>query len=283
MDQKSNLFSRFIENKVAVICSIIIIVFSLFAFVGPFFLAFKPSDIDYYNAFIAPFQSWQHPFGTDDLGRDILARMAYGGRISLGLGLSVAIGGSLIGMVMGAVAGYYGGFADKVISWVIDILLSIPTLALLMVISGIFTVEAIHLGIVMAFLGWMGVARLVRGEVLSLRNSEFIQAARTIGVPSWRIVARHIIPNVMAPVTVAATLAVAYTILTESALSYLGFGVQPPTATWGNMLQGAQRYMRTAPWLAISPGLLIAITVTCFNFIGDALREAVDPRLKGRT
>jgi peptide/nickel transport system permease protein len=157
-----------------------------------------------------------------------------------------------------------------------------PQLALLTVISGFVRVEAFHLGLVMALLGWMGVARLVRGQVLSLRETEFVLAARTIGAGGSRIVTRHLLPNVMAPVTVAATLAVAFTILIESALSYLGFGVHPPTPTWGNMLQGAQIYMRTAPWLAILPGVLIGITVTCFNLVGDGLREAIDPRLKGR-
>jgi peptide/nickel transport system permease protein len=280
--QKNFFLSRFLENKLAIICFVLLAALVLFSFVGALFLTYSPDQIDYYNALIPPWKSIQHPLGTDDLGRDVLARLAYGGRISLGLGISVALTGSVLGTLLGASAGFFRGWVDTVISRLIDILMALPQLALLLVISGFITIQPIHLALVMSLLGWMGVARLVRSEVLRLREMEFVQAAQVIGVPPGRIVLRHILPNVLAPVTVAATLAVAYTILAESALSYLGFGVHPPTPTWGNMLQGAQRYMRTAPWLAIIPGIFIALTVTCFNFIGDALREAIDPRLKGR-
>ena len=280
--KKSTVLSRFAENKIAVICLLVLVIMTLFSYAGSLLINLQPDKIDYFHTFTAPLTTSDHPLGTDDLGRDVLARLAYGGRISLGIGIGVAIAASIIGTVLGALAGFYGGIIDTLISRTIDILMGIPLLALLLVISGFINVQPFHLGLIMAFLSWMSIARLVRGEVLTLRDAEFIQAARSLGVPSLRIVFRHLLPSVLAPVTVAATLAVAYTILAESSLSYLGFGVHPPTATWGNMLQGAQRYMRTAPWLAVYPGLLIAITVTCFNFVGDALREAVDPRLKGR-
>ncbi len=280
--KKSTFLSRFFENKLAVLCFSLVLFLTLFSFIGSLFLTYDPDQIDYFNAFIAPLKNPTHPFGTDDLGRDILARLAYGGRISLSLALCVAVGGSLLGTLLGAAAGFFRGWIDSVICRIIDILMAIPQLALLMVISGMLTIQPVHLALVMAMLGWMGVARLVRGEVLVLREAEFVQAARVIGTSDMRIILKHLLPNVLAPVTVAATLAVANTILAESALSYLGFGVHPPTPTWGNMLQGAQRYIRTAPWLAILPGVLIAITVTCFNFVGDAIREAIDPRLKGR-
>ena len=275
------MLRRFLENRLAAVGLVVIIVLVLWAALAPVLLAHDPDTVDYYNALLPP-GSPGHILGTDDLGRDVMVRLAEGGRISMGLGLSVAIIGAAIGTLLGAVAGFYRGLVDTTISRVIDILLAMPQLALLMVISGFVRVEAFHLGLVMALLGWMGVARLVRGQVLSLRETEFVLAARTIGAGGSRIVTRHLLPNVMAPVTVAATLAVAFTNLIESALSYLGFGVHPPTPTWGNMLQGAQIYMRTAPWLAILPGVLIGITVTCFNLVGDGLREAIDPRLKGR-
>jgi peptide/nickel transport system permease protein len=280
---KSLILSRLSKNRLAVICLILLAIMTLFSFVGSLLFSFDPTSINYTKSFTPPFSTLAHILGTDDLGRDVLARLAYGGRISLGLGLSVALTGSVIGMIFGAVAGYMGGAVDNIICRVIDILMAIPQLALLMVISGFIVVQPIHLGIVMALLGWMGVARLVRGEVLKLKGSEYIQASTVLGGSDGYIIFRHVIPNVITPITVAATLAVANTILAESALSYLGFGVHPPTATWGNMLQSAQRYMRTAPSLAIFPGLLIAITVTCVNFLGDALREAIDPRLKERS
>jgi peptide/nickel transport system permease protein len=279
--QRQGVLDRFVQNRLAAGGLVVIVLLVVGAALGPFLLTHDANTVDVYNTFLPP-GSPGHPLGTDDLGRDVLARLVAGGRISLALGLSVALVAAAVGTMLGAMAGFYRGLVDAAISRIIDILLAVPQLALLMVISGFVRVKAQHLALVMALLGWMGVARLVRGEVLSLRETEFVLAARTIGANGTRIILRHLLPNVVAPVTVAATLAVAWTILIESALSYLGFGVHPPTATWGNMLQGAQRYMRTAPWLAILPGILIGVTVTCFNLVGDGLREAVDPRLKGR-
>lgn len=278
---RQSISRRFWENRLATGGLGVILLLILWASLAPFVLPHDPAAIDYYNTFLPP-GTPGHILGTDDLGRDVLARLTDGGRISLGLGLSVAVVGVAIGTLLGAIAGFYRGLVDTAISRAIDILLATPQLALLMVISGFVKVEAHHLGLVMALLGWTGVARLVRGQVLSLRETEFVLAARTIGANGSRIILRHLLPNVLAPVTVAATLAVAWTILIESALSYLGFGVHPPTPTWGNMLQGAQLYMRTAPWLAILPGALIGLTVTSFNLVGDGLREAIDPRLRGR-
>ncbi len=280
---KSPILSRLSKNRLVILCLVVLGFMTLFAFVGSLVFSFNPTHINYVKSFLPPFVNQAHPLGTDDLGRDVLARLAFGGRISLGLGISVALSASVIGMLLGAASGFFGGLVDTLICSLIDILLAIPQLALLMVVGGFIVVQPLHLGIVMSLLGWMGVARLVRGEVLKLKTSEYIQAAIVLGASRTRIILRHILPNVIAPITVAATLAVANTILAESALSYLGFGVHPPTPTWGNMLQSAQRYMRTAPWLAITPGILIALTVTCVNFVGDALREAIDPRLKQRS
>jgi peptide/nickel transport system permease protein len=261
--------------------ALVIVVLVAFSLLSPLVLPYGPTTIELYNTFQPP-GTLPHILGTDDLGRDMVARLAHGGRISLSVGLGVAVGSAIVGALLGSIAGFYGGHIDTVISRVIDVLLSIPLLPLLMVISGFVNVGPKELIVAMVLLGWMGVARLVRGAVLSLRDAEFVTAARAVGSGNGRIIVRHLLPNALAPLTVAATLAVAWAILIESAMSYLGFGIQPPTPTWGNMLQGAQRYMRTAPWLAILPGILIALTVTSFNFVGDGIRESLDPKLMGR-
>lgn len=278
---KNTVWQRFLANRLALFGLAAIVVLMLFVALSPLLLLFDPDAIDYYNILQSP-GSAPHWLGTDDLGRDVLARLAAGGRVSLAVGLSVSLVATILGALLGAFAGFYRAKVDMLISRIIDVLMSVPLLALLMVLSGVTKVGPTELVVLMALTGWMGVARLVRGQVLSLRETEFVLAARCLGASGSRIVFRHLLPNVVAPVTVAATLAVAATILIESALSYLGFGVRPPTATWGNMLQGAQIYMRTAPWLAVLPGVMIALTVVSFNFLGDGLREAIDPKLKNK-
>jgi len=272
---------RFRQNPLA-LTGLVVVVFLTVASVLVLQVGQKdPNAVDYYNT-LQPPGTPGHILGTDDLGRDSLSRLAYGGQISLAVGLSVAGAGTIIGTLLGAIAGFYSGLTRSLISRVIDVLLSIPLLPLLMVVSGIRKVGPVELVLMMALMGWMGVARLVHAQVLSLRETEFVLAAQALGGSGIHIIFHHLIPNVMAPVTVSATLQVAWAILAESYLSFLGFGVQPPTATWGNMLQTAQSYMRRAPWLAILPGVLIAATVTSFNFLGDGIREAIDPRLRGR-
>jgi peptide/nickel transport system permease protein len=279
--EAGRVWRRFRRNPLAMAGALVIVVLLAFSLLSPLVLPYGPTTIELYNTFQPP-GTLPHILGTDDLGRDMVARLAHGGRISLSVGLGVALGSAIVGALLGSVAGFYGGRIDTVISRIIDVLLSIPLLPLLMVISGFVNVGPKELIVAMVLLGWMGVARLVRGAVLSLRDSEFVTAARAVGSGNGRIIVRHLLPNALAPLTVAATLAVAWAILIESAMSYLGFGIQPPTPTWGNMLQGAQRYMRTAPWLAILPGILIALTVTSFNFVGDGIRESLDPKLMGR-
>jgi peptide/nickel transport system permease protein len=275
------MWRRFCANPLALVSVVVIVFLVVFSGLAPLVVPYDPNATEVYNRFQPP-GAPNHVLGTDDLGRDMLARLAYGGRISLAVGLSVAGASAVIGGLLGCVAGLYGGVIDAVISRIIDVVLSIPLLPLLMVISGFMNVGPLQLIVAMALLGWMGVGRLVRAQVLTLRDCDFVLAARVVGSGNARIIRYHLLPNVLAPLTVATTLGVAWAILIESAMSYLGFGIHPPTATWGNMLQSAQLFMHKAPWMAVLPGALIALTVTSFNFVGDGLRESLDPKLMGR-
>lgn len=222
-----------------------------------------------------------HPFGTDELGRDVLTRIMHAGRISLTVGYVVALNVSVIGMVVGSMSGFYGGAVDVVLMRLVDILLSVPTLPLYLILAALIPGGGVsRIILIFTAFGWMGIARLVRGQVLTLRTLDFVEAARAVGVSESRLVLRHLLPNALAPVIVAATLAVGGAILGESALSFLGLGIAPPTPSWGNMLQRAQEYVWNAPHLAIFPGLFIFVTVLSFNFVGDGLRDALDPRLR---
>jgi peptide/nickel transport system permease protein len=230
-----------------------------------------------------------HPMGTDTLGRDIMTRLFYGGRISLTIGLLATVVGITLGTVVGALAGYYGGWIDNVLMRFTDLFMALPRIFMLIVMTllmrsldwPLLTANGGTGGIVLilGLLSWTGVARVVRGQFLSLKQKEFVEAARTLGMRNLRIVFRHVLPNTATPVIVAATLLVAATIIAESGLSFLGFGVQPPTPTWGNMLNGAQDEMRKGNWwMAVFPGLMIFLTVISINYIGDGLRDALDPR-----
>lgn len=281
----SMTWRRFTRHPMAVAGAAIMLVMIVLIVAAPITARYSPTDQNLRARFQPP--SWEHWMGTDELGRDLWARVLYGGRISLSVGLLAMAVSITVGSVIGLTSGFYGGWVDALLMRLTDIFLTIPRLFLLILVAvflrafplpwlapGSFQSIALVIGI----LSWMGVARLVRGSTLSLREREFVTAARCIGASNLRIMFIHILPNVASPIIVAATLGLAGAIISESGISYLGFGVMPPAPTWGNMLRNAQSQMLTAPWTAIFPGLMIFIAVIAINYLGDGLRDALDPR-----
>lgn len=268
---------RFRRHRMAMFGSITIILLFIYAFGGGLiYTAERANYTDTSKRLMAP--SREHPFGTDTVGRDVLARTIQGGRVSLMIGLTAAILEIVIGVLIGAAAGFFGGVTDSVLMRFTEAMLIIPALFLLIVMARLVGGNVYFIILILGLTSWMYVARIVRAEFMSLKENEFILAARSIGTPTREIIFKHILPNSMAPIVVAATLAVATAILAEAYISFLGMGVRPPTATWGNMLDGSYNYIESAPWLWIFPGLLILLTVLSINFVGDGLRDALDPR-----
>lgn len=275
--RRPGAMARFLTSRPAALGAVVLVAMSVAAVLAP---AIAPHEPDAVSLEILSPPSAKYRLGTDDVGRDLLTRLMYAARISLTVGFASSALAVLLGVAMGALAGYLGGMTDALISAGINILLAIPILPLALVLASFLETNLLFIVLIIGLLSWGGVARIIRAEFLSLKEREFTQAALAIGAGHGRIVIRHILPNTLAPIIVAATLQVASSILLESALSYLGFGIQPPQASWGNMLQNAQVYLRTVPTLAIYPGALISLTVISINFVGDGLRDALDPRLR---
>lgn len=273
-------WKRFKRHKLALFAAVVLLLLALMALFAPQIATHAFDEIDLDNMQSPP--SWEHYFGTDDLGRDAFTRVVYGGRVSLSIGLFSALVSAIIGAVLGSLGGFYGGWVDTVVMRFTDMMFSIPMLPLVIILSSVLKPTVPLLVAIIGCLGWMGTARTVRSSVLAIKNLDYVEAARALGARDSRIIFRHALPNAIAPIIVSATLSVGGAIISESVLSFLGMGVQLPTPTWGNMLQGAQSFMETKPWLAIFPGLFILVTVLCVNFLGDGLRDALDPRLKNR-
>jgi peptide/nickel transport system permease protein len=269
---------NFARRKIAVAASIVIIAFILTALIGPFLLKYDPNAQDLLNKYQMP--STDHILGTDNLGRDIATRMVYGARISLLISFCGVMIGALIGVIIGVCAGYFGGVFDTVISGIIDILLAFPGLLLAIVIISILGSGVTNTMLTIAFYSIPKVARLVRGSVLAVKQSEYIQACRTMGASHLRIITLHIIPNIVSVITVDTTLSLGYALLTASGLSFLGIGVQPPNPEWGAMLSEARVALRTFPLGAIVPGVAITLVVLSFSLVGDGIRDVFDPKLK---
>ena len=284
------IWRRFRHHRMAMAGAVMLILLILYCFGGALFISEDYANLtDTKQRLQAP--SREHPFGTDTVGRDILARTIYGGQISMLIGLSAAAIEVVAGVLVGALAGYYGGVIDSLLMRFTEAMFTIPQLFLLLVMAKFFANKfpAIHiLGrtlsgsvvvivLIIGVTSWMYLARIVRADFLSLKEREFVTAAHTVGTRSLSIIFRHILPNTAAPIIVAATLGVANAILSEAYISFLGLGVQPPTATWGNMLDRAYNYVSTAPWMWVFPGLLIVLVVLSINFLGDGLRDALDP------
>lgn len=274
------ILRRFAGHKLAVAGAVVVILLCLSALFAKFLAPHDPLLIDTSRRFMRPFVSWDYPLGTDDLGRDTLSRLLYGGQVSLTVGIVAMITTMITGTLVGLAAGYYGGLVDNLLMRFVDTLLCFPQVFLLLVIAAFIPPTIISISLIIGLTSWMEVARIVRAQVSTIKEADFVQASRGYGSSNWRIMIVELLPNILAPVLVAATLKVATAVLMESYISFLGYGVQPPLASWGNMLTNAQGYFDTVPWLAILPGALITLTVMSFNLFGDGLRDAFDARLK---
>jgi peptide/nickel transport system permease protein len=274
---QSRVLRRFLGHRLALLGLVMITLLTLACAFGPYLLPYDSLHIDL-RARFAPPLTGDHYFGTDPLGRDIAARLLMAGRISLLVGFFAMLLATLLGTLVGVIAGYGGRWLNAILMRTVDGFLSFPTLFLLLALAVALKPSPIMITVIIALTSWMEVARIVAAEVRSLKEREFVLAGRMLGLGSAHIMFREILPNAMGPIIVAATLTVARAILLEAYISFLGFGIQPPLPSWGNMLNGAQQYLSSAPWLAIIPGFAITIAVTSFNFIGDGLRDALDVR-----
>jgi peptide/nickel transport system permease protein len=276
--KRREFWARLRGNRLAMAGLTLVAGLFVVSLAAPWLAPYDPNFIDLQEVLMPP--SPAHLLGTDPLGRDVLSRIIYGSQVSLKVGF-VAVGlATLIGVLVGAVAGFYGGWVDQVLMRLVDLMLCFPTFFLILAVIAVLEPSIWNIMVVIGLTSWMGVARLVRAEFLSLREREFVVAARALGAGDARLIFRHLMPNALAPVMVSATLGVAGAILTESALSFLGLGVQPPTPSWGNILTAGKDNIEIAWWLSLWPGLAILVTVMSYNLLGEGIREAIDPRLK---
>ena len=266
---------KLFRNPTAMISLAVLILVTAFAFVGPLVYGGDPEAIDFARQFARP--SLAHPLGTDENGRDILIRLMLGGRVSLTVGFAAVAISLLFGVLLGGLAGFHRGLFDTLLMRFTDGMLAIPAFFIVLLALTFFGTGLLQLVLVIGLTSWMGLARLVRGEILRYGEELVVEAARALGASDARILVRHVLPQVVPTVIVYTSVGISYAILTESALSFLGLGIQPPGASWGNMLNGAQNYMYASPWLAVYPGVLILLTVLAFNLLGDGLRDATDP------
>lgn len=272
------VWTQFRKNRLAIAGLAVVLLLFLVAFLAPILSSYSPTAYDLDAILLPP--SASHPFGTDEEGRDVLSRMIYGTRISLSVGF-VAVGlYVVIGVILGALAGYFGGWVDILISRAIEIMICFPTFFLILAVLAFVGPSLVNIMVVIGLTSWPGIARLVRGEFLKLRGQDFVLAGKVSGAGAARLIFRHILPNSLAPVFVSATFGVASAILIESSLSFLGFGVQPPTPSWGEILSQSRDFMDIAWWLAMFPGLAIFVSITAYNLVGEGLRDAIDPRMK---
>ena len=277
---KDVVWQQFRTNRFAVAGGGVVLVLFALSVLAPYITPYGPNTLDAYHVLLPP--SMAHWFGTDEVGRDVFTRMVYGARISLMVGF-VAIGiATLIGTVVGLVAGYYGGWVDSLLMRFVDIMFCFPTFFLILAVITLREPSMVNIMVIIGITGWMGVARLVRAEVLSIRERDYVLAARAIGCSDLRIIFRHIMPNALGPVLVYATLGIAGAILTESSLSFLGIGVPPPTPSWGNILASGKEFLEFAWWLFLFPGLAITVTSLSYYLVGEGIRDALDPRFQRR-
>lgn len=277
IEERESFLKKLFSNKGAVFGAIVILIFILTALFAPLLAPYKYDLMNMPNMLVAP--GGRNLLGTDEFGRDILSRIIYGSRISLFVGFGAVSISMLIGIVLGALAGYFGGWIDYIISGITDIAWSLPVSLLAIAFVAALGPSLRNLIIAIAMVSWAGFTRVVRGQFLSLRESEFIQAAQILGMSNTRIILRHMLPNALAPVIVLTTMEIPKVIIIESSLSFLGLGVQPPTPSWGSIMSAGRDYILEAPWIIIFPGIAMAILVLGFNFFGDSLRDTLDPRL----
>ncbi|MFT8343766.1 ABC transporter permease [Clostridium beijerinckii] len=276
---KHVILTRFLKNKLAAIGFCLLSIFVLAAIFAPFLSSYGRDSIDLLNIESQP--SLRHLFGTDELGRDVFTRLLYGGRISLGIAVSATVLQLLIGVTLGCISGFYGGWIDNAIMRIVDTIMCFPFFVIAITVAALAGPSVWNVILIIGLLQWTGVARIVRAEILSIKQSEFIEAARAMGLNSFEIIINHLLPNTLSPVIVNATLAVAQGILMEAGLSFLGLGVKQPEPSWGNILSAAQsmRVLQYEWWLWIPAGVLVFLSVLSINFVGDGLRDALDPKM----